>query len=278
MFPFKHFIHTLTRRYYHEDFIRVYPDGILFNRFGKQYKANSEELKNFINHSKFYEFAAQFVKGKTAADIGCGSGYGCDILKKAGAARVYGADASAAAVRFARGRYGDCAEFSIQDVTDLNKYEDDMADVAVASEVLEHVKEYGVEDRAIGELKRITRSAGLIIIGTPNNEMLLKDHGFFFDEIDGLLKNNFSSFCIFENALVPYDERKRLWEKRVREGRTGVIVSENVDISETVILKETPPEIKKGIPPGIFKLGRLDIDTSLLHNTHSWTVVAVNSK
>ena len=66
-----------------------------------------------------------------------------------------------------------------------------------------YYKEYGVEDNAIREIKTITQQDGLLVIATPNNEML-PDHGFSFDEIDGLMNTHFRSYCIFENALAPY--------------------------------------------------------------------------
>jgi hypothetical protein len=33
-----HFIGRITKRYYFEDYIRVYPDDIIFDSFGKRYR------------------------------------------------------------------------------------------------------------------------------------------------------------------------------------------------------------------------------------------------
>ncbi|MFC1576897.1 class I SAM-dependent methyltransferase [Candidatus Omnitrophota bacterium] len=272
-----HLIGSRTKKYYNEDFIRVYPDGMVFDRFGKRRRTTNDDIKNFINHSKFYIFAAQFVKEKVVADIGCGAGYGCEILKKAGASEVCGSDISGASVEFAASRYSRYAAFSVQNSISLEKYSDNFFDVTVTNEVLEHIKEYGVEGKVVEELKRITKDGGLIMIGTTNSEML-DGHGFSFDEINGLLKRNFSEYCIFENALIPYSDKKRDWEDRQKAGRTGVIITEDINFSETVVPKNVTPEIKKGIRPGSFKMGALNIDTSLLHNTHSWVASAINEK
>lgn len=198
----------LTKKYYFEDFVRVYPDGIIFNRYGIRKKASDSDIKNFRNHSKFYIFVSQFVKKRKVSDIGCGSGYGCQILKQAKAKSVYGTDASSPAIKFAEKSYGKYAKFSTQSITDMKNYKNDTFDITISSEVLEHIKEYNKEELAITELKRITKPKGLIIIGTPNSEML-GNHGFSFDEIDKLAKKHFSKFVIFENALIPFGKLKK---------------------------------------------------------------------
>ncbi len=270
-----HFIGRATKRYYFEDYMRVYPDAIRFNRFGIQQKATTKDINNYLNHRKFYEFAAQFASGKRVADVGCGSGYGCEILKRSGAALVFGSDISKASINFARSRYGNFAEFTVQGITNLHKYPGGYFDLTLSNEVLEHLKEYDMEEAALIELKRITRSGGLLIVATPNSE-LLGEHGFHFDEISALFERVFPRFCIFENALVPFGGAKLSWEKRLSEGRVGKIVSERIDLSETVLPMASRPELKKGIEAGKFKFANYDVDTTLLHNTHSWVVLATD--
>lgn len=270
---FGHFIGKLTRRYYFEDYVRVYPDDIAYNSFGMRTESNKN---NFLNHCKFYKFASQFVKNRVVADIGCGSGYGCEILSKSGAERVYGADISKKAINFARSRYGDFAEFSLQPITNLKKYTDNFFDISISSEVLEHIKEYGKEHIALKELKRITAHKGLVIVGTPNRE-LLNDHGFTFEEITDLFNSFFSQYCLFENAFLPFRDRKALWEKRLKEGKVGEIITQNINLSESVLPEGLRPEIKPGLEPGIYAFQNYSIDTTLLHNTHSWIAIAINA-
>jgi 2-polyprenyl-3-methyl-5-hydroxy-6-metoxy-1,4-benzoquinol methylase len=264
----------IKRTYYYEDYKRVYPDRIEISSDGTQKAATETAVRNFLNHRKFYLFAAQFAGGRKVADIGCGSGYGCRILKEQGASSVHGYDASRAAVEYARSRYGDCAEFDVQLITRMDRAPGGAFDLSVCSEVLEHVKEYGKEGQALSELKRITRKGGLVIVGTPNSEMLGR-HGFSFDEIDGLFSLHFSRFVIFENAFVPFDN-PGAWRDRLDRGRTGVVVSQKIDLEETVLPEGAIPEIKEGIAPGVRRFLGCDVDTSLLHNTHSWVVMAVN--
>jgi len=272
-----HWIARVAGRYYSEDFVRVYPDGIRFDRRGRRRDSTPNDIKNYLNHVKFYLFAAQFVRDRTVADIGCGSGYGCQILSSAGAAEVHGADISREAIRFARSRYGDRARFTVQGVTALDEFTDSSVDVTVSSEVLEHIKEYRLEKQAMREIMRITRPGGLIVVGTPNSE-LLGGHGFSFDEINGLFEQHFERFVILENALLPFGVKRHLWDDRLRSGRTGVVVSEEIVVAETVVPEGAVPEFKQGVPPGILSLGDFNVDTRLLHNTHSWVVLAVKDR
>jgi 2-polyprenyl-3-methyl-5-hydroxy-6-metoxy-1,4-benzoquinol methylase len=270
-----HGIGRLTKRYYFEDYIRVYPQQQFYNRWGIKRAATAIEIKNYLNHCKFYRFAAQFVRDHDVVDVGCGSGYGCEILAQSGARSVHGCDISRHALNFARKTYGHHAKFSEQGITDLKEYANAAFDVTICSEVLEHIKEYHLEAQAVQELKRVTKTNGIIIIGTPNSE-LLNDHGFSFEEIHTLMTANFTTFCIIENALIPFGTSERVWKQRKLAGRTGLIVSQAINLEETVIPDGEVARIKSGDAPGNYLSGDLNINTTLLHNTHSWIIVAVN--
>ncbi|MFC2171938.1 class I SAM-dependent methyltransferase [Acidobacteriota bacterium] len=270
------FVGKITGRYYFEDYERVYPEDMRFDKLGRQMNPTQADINNFKNHGKFYLFAGQFVKDKRVADVGCGSGYGSEVLKNCGAGEICGTDISRHAIRFASSRFGHLAKFTEQKITDMSRYEDSHFDVVICSEVLEHLKEYRMEEAAVAEMKRITRQGGVLIIGTPNSEML-PDHGFSFEEIQSLMDHNFDRYVIFENALIPFKERKEFWRKRLEQGKTGVIISENINLKETVLLEsDGTPELKQGIEPGIYDFEGLQIDTTLLHNTHSWGILAIN--
>ncbi len=273
---FTHIIGRMTKRYYFEDYVRVYPDGIAYSRFAKRRRADQNDINNYLNHRKFYYFVSQFVAGKVVADVGCGSGYGCEILKQSGALQVFGCDISKRSIEFAESRFIDSSRFSIQGITNLVQFKNSFFDVSISNEVIEHIKEYRMEDKAIQELKRITKHKGLVIVGTPNNE-LLHGHGFSFDEIGNLFKKHFNKFCIFENALLPYDREGIMrWEKRKIEGKIGIIITERINLSETVLPLNVTAKIKMGLPPGEFTFDNLVIHTEKLHNTHSWIVIAIN--
>jgi len=273
LLTFGHLAGRATRRYYFEDFVRVYPDAA-FGRTGRRRAATDADRRNFRTHARFYEFAAQFVRDRVVADVGCGSGYGCRLLREAGAAAVHGTDLSRHALRYAQAHFGRYAFFTRQSVVDLHLYAESFADVVVSSEVLEHIREYALECRALDELRRITRPGGLVVLGTPNTE-LLPGHGFSFDELHSLFSERFDDFRIFENALVPYEpDAREAWRRRAAAGRVGVVVDEEIDESEVLLPTSASVDLKRGDPPGDVVIGGRTIDTSLLRNPISWVVVA----
>src|SRR5690349_14419412 len=61
--------------------------------------------ENFASHRKVYEFAAQFVEGKTILDCGSGTGYGTALLMDKGARSAIGIDYDEEAIRFSEQRF-----------------------------------------------------------------------------------------------------------------------------------------------------------------------------
>lgn len=268
-----HVIGRISGKYYFEDYLRVYPDDVTYYPFGIKRQASLSMINNFLNHRKFYIFASQFVKGKVVADVGCGSGYGVEVLKKAGAKKIYGSDISKHSIKFAKKRFGHLAEFSVQSIINLSQYPDNFFDATICVEVLEHIAEYEMEHKALQELKRITKKGGLIVVSTPNNE-IMEDHGFSFRTINKLFNKEFKKYHIFENALIPFGERKKLWIKRQKKHHTGIIVSELIKESEVSLMDGEKPEFKVGRKAGTYRFGGITVDTKLLHNTHSWVIIA----
>lgn len=235
---------------------------------------------------KTYIFASQFVNNKDIFDAGCGSGYGVKYLKDKGAHTVKGVDLSKHSIKYAKQRFGkDVGEdaFSVQNILKLT-FEDDSFDVTICSEVLEHIKEYQKEEAGLQEMIRITKNKGILIIGVPNREHL-RNHGFYFEQLSELLKRNFESFVIFENALLPFERYGiESWQERLKNGKTGVVVTQSINFSYVILpenlngINDLNDLIKKGIPSGYYKLGHISINTNLLHNTYSFLAVITNKK
>lgn len=99
----------------------------------------------------WYEFAAQFVCGKTVLDVGCGLGAGLEILHRS-ARSVEGQDLDE---RLATRR-----EIRIGPIENIP---DDSFDVVVAIEVIEHVQN---DQEFVKQLARLAREA--IFLTTPN--------------------------------------------------------------------------------------------------------------
>ena len=267
----------ISGRNYVEDFVRVYPNELVYNEKGESVSYTSEHHSNFLNHCKFYEFASQYLdKGKSVVlDAGCGSGYGTKILKEGGAAEVHAFDLSSHAIEFAHRNFSDFADFRTCGITDLAVYEGKEFDLVTCSEVLEHIKEYGREREALIQLRNVMKPGGMLVLGTPNDEML-PNHGFSFREMEDLLKEVFSQYLILENALLPPSQRLHLWESRLAAGDTGFCVAQEINFDETVSDEAISSEIcKPGREAGEFEHNGIKVNTQNLHNTHSWVVLAM---
>lgn len=116
-------------------------------------------------HRARYIFGAQVVEGRSVLDASCGTGYGIEILSKAGAATVTGVDISAEAIGEAKSRFGKFAAELVE--ADLRKlpFEDDSFDAVVSFETIEHMEE---PQKALAELDRVLRPDGILVISSPN--------------------------------------------------------------------------------------------------------------
>jgi O-antigen biosynthesis protein len=119
-------------------------------------------------HRGRYWWASRAVSGREVLDAGCGLGYGTEILAAAGAAGVTAIDIDEGTVGEARGRYGDLAEsFICADLCNL-PLADESLDVVVCFETIQHVQD---SERALGELHRVLRPGGLLLISSPSPDV-----------------------------------------------------------------------------------------------------------
>ena len=109
------------------------------------------------HHLARYEWALPGCDGLRVAELGCGLGYGSDLLSWS--SEVVGVDLDGEAIEFARRTYGR-PSFLTADITDPDQLPN--ADVAVCFEVIEHVN----EPRAVltGALDRYER----LLLSVPN--------------------------------------------------------------------------------------------------------------
>jgi len=111
-----------------------------------------------------YSWVTHLLKNtefKKVIDIGCGLGFGTNLLHKAGY-EVIGLDYSKQAIDIASKRYPEI-EFLTCLITEY--YPDYRFDVGVAMDVLEHFENY-VE--ALKRMITITKDEGLLFFSTPN--------------------------------------------------------------------------------------------------------------
>lgn len=115
------------------------------------------------------------LRGKDIMEIGCGNGYGAQLLNQ-GAPRSYvGLDLMEEQIQMARQRYPDY-QFLVQDATDLGSFGPASKDVVIVFGVLHHIPEWR---KVLDEIKCVLRPGGSLFIEEPRGTDV-KLFDFFF--------------------------------------------------------------------------------------------------
>jgi ubiquinone/menaquinone biosynthesis C-methylase UbiE len=150
------------------------------------------------DHLARYEAAAPYCRGKRVLDVATGTGYGANILRKAGAAEVVAVDREQRALDYGAGRYGtDGLQWVNADAYAVPFGSE--FDVVVSFETIEHLKE---PERFVIECKRLVKPGGLFVVSTPLNVGGPKcsdfhELEFTREEFESLLARHFPRFELF---------------------------------------------------------------------------------
>jgi SAM-dependent methyltransferase len=118
----------------------------------------------FQRHLVAYNYLLERVGGKRVLDLGCGEGYGADLLASH-AAEVVGVDLAPEAIYHARSTYRrPNLRFLYGDIYDL-QLEDNSFDVVCSLQVIEHLHQ---PERFMEEARRVLKPGGICVITTPN--------------------------------------------------------------------------------------------------------------
>lgn len=126
--------------------------------------------ERFISNDLRLKHMFSFVKNinslpKQALDIGCGTGYFSNLIKKTFSdSEVYGLDISKKALSIARKQYPNI-HFLEGDAELKLPFKDGSFDLVISGEHLEHLKDV---DTYLLEIHRIMHSKGTLILTTPN--------------------------------------------------------------------------------------------------------------
>ena len=129
-------------------------------------------------HLARYRWARQFVQGRRVLDAGSGTGFGALMLAEAGAAHVVGIDNDAPAVEQASAGCSHNIEFTVGDVAAI-PFGDASFDVVTCMEVIEHVED---PERVLDELQRVLKPDGLLLLSTPNRDVVVPGNRFHVHE------------------------------------------------------------------------------------------------
>ncbi|MGQ9535961.1 MAG: class I SAM-dependent methyltransferase [Actinomycetota bacterium] len=127
-----------------------------------------EENYWFQRHLVAYRFLLPYAAGRRVLDLGCGEGYGTDLLATV-AREAVGVDLAPEAVYHARRTYHrPNLRFLYRDIYDLG-LEDGSFDLVCSLQVVEHLHH---PDRFMEEARRVLAPGGLCVITTPNRSIL----------------------------------------------------------------------------------------------------------
>ena len=129
------------------------------------YEESIEQWVLFLKHKYAYELACSCIKGEDRVlEIGCGDGYGAELLSGSGA-DVVALDVDLNSISFAKRKYKKSnLSFEWYDGTTID-YADHTFDVIVSFQVVEHVADV---KRYLENIKRVLKPGGVFIITTPN--------------------------------------------------------------------------------------------------------------
>jgi O-antigen biosynthesis protein len=124
-------------------------------------------------HCARYEFALNYVGDLEVADIACGLGYGCRILREGGAKAVLGIDSCLEAVAYARVNHQPAGvTFEVANATQIS-LANSSVDVITSFETIEHIQN---TTELLTEFNRILRLQGKLIASSPNDWGLTNHH------------------------------------------------------------------------------------------------------
>ena len=133
-------------------------------------------------------------------DLGCGVGYGTNILIEKNK-KIYGLDINKNAIEFARENYSNNIIFDVGNAEYL-PYKCDFFDAICSFEVIEHIKK---PDKFLSEINRVMRNNGIFVLSTPNRPVFSPNgikspyhiREYSYEELYNLLKKYFHNIKIF---------------------------------------------------------------------------------
>jgi 2-polyprenyl-3-methyl-5-hydroxy-6-metoxy-1,4-benzoquinol methylase len=226
-----------------------------------------------LMHLRAYDEAVAHATGCDVLDVGCNTGYGTLRFARV-AGRVVGVDVSPRAIEAARERAPEGRpEFVLTSGLDL-PFASDSFDLVTSFQVLEHVADPAA---FLGELVRVARPGGTVILATPNAATRLDPgmtpwnrfhvHEYLADELRELLHGAFAEVTIlgmfgapelYETEIRRVDAaRQRIRRKTEAAARQAAIREERASraarASTARSARPWPVRIARAVLPGFLR-------------------------
>ena len=160
-----------------------------------------------------YQWAEHYVRAPMKVlDLACGTGFGSALLARAGGVTVIGGDLDPPSLAAAAAEFGTESgpHFAAMDGTRL-PLPDRSLDLVVSYETVEHIEQYR---DFVGELARILKKRGTLLLSTPNRLVTSPDgvirnpfHTQEFDipELGHVLSGHFSEVSVMGQHYARFD-------------------------------------------------------------------------
>jgi SAM-dependent methyltransferase len=202
-------------------------------------------------HLARYTWAGALAAGRRVLDAGCGTGYGSELLVRAGAAEVVGIDIDAETVAVAQ-QAAPGARFEIADIREAPAVLGDF-DLIVCFEVLEHLED---PETALDRLAQLLRPDGVLAVSSPNRDVYppgnpYHRHEFTPQELEQALAERFEHVRIvrqldwlatglFEDAEFARAEGRPVQVAKAVPGEPGAELY-SIGLAGNAPLPSTPP-------------------------------------
>jgi ubiquinone/menaquinone biosynthesis C-methylase UbiE len=173
---------------------------------GERFENGEGGILIAVEHLHRYVTAATLSKGRRVLDIGCGSGYGSQILT--GFESYTGIDVSPETIKSANKHFGNSKVKYLNADATMVPLDSGTFDLVTCFEVLEHVDEPHL---IVKEAARLLAPGGVFIFSTPDrenyNSTLFVPNPFHVhemneSEIRGLFANVFSNMSLFSQSII----------------------------------------------------------------------------
>lgn len=181
-----------------------------------------------------YDFASQFVRGKTVLDVACGDGIGTAYLLSKGAKTICSGDISTDSIRHAKKLAGASCSFVVLDACAL-PFKEETFDTIVSIETIEHLND---QEKFLHECRRTLKEEGWLICSTVNRDSFSQNQRkpwfpghakeLSIDEFSRLLGKYFDQVTIYG---LP-------WSKKF--GKLGQFIYRHKTLLESLLLSFQP--------------------------------------
>lgn len=138
----------------------------------KEFKAMNDPWRQLLQRRvefPLFQRLGLAEKNQDILEIGCGSGYGAELLLTLNPASYLGVDLMSEQIALAKKRELPNAVFKVQDASDLVAVSDNSKDVVVVFGVLHHISTWR---KVLSECYRVLRTGGKVFIEEPDGKFI----------------------------------------------------------------------------------------------------------